>query len=183
MTAAFRVIIVPCFNLHEQCITMMHEFVCSVCWPVGGTLALLPIIRRSLTSIFTFYHTSHFLSSFCSVTLSLLSLPLCLICTNVLSHHCFSSDTHIHQTHTHTSSASTKYFQHSPPSCLVDTHFPAFTPSLFSVPHLYVLSFVFSSHEIQNAHIRNETSCCLTDLISIVLILNSRHLCIAGSYN
>lgn len=102
MTAAFRVIIVPCFNLHKQCITMMHEFMCSVCWPVGGTLALLPIIRRSLTSVFTFYHTPHFLPSFCSVTLSLPSLPLCLICTNVLSHHCFSSDTHIHQTHTHT---------------------------------------------------------------------------------
>lgn len=81
-----------------QCITMIHR-------SVGAALLLCRQACGGHSSTFT-HHLSlsfppsplffpalhpHFLSSFCSVTLSLLSLPLSLSCTNVLSHHCFSS--------------------------------------------------------------------------------------------
>lgn len=51
-----------------------------------SSVALFPSISTFFPALYP-----HFLSSFCSATLSLLSLPLSLSCTNVLSHHCFSS--------------------------------------------------------------------------------------------
>lgn len=53
-----------------------------------GALQLFPPCPPSLLFL---SFPSHFLSSFCSVTLSLLILALSLFPSNVLSHHCSSS--------------------------------------------------------------------------------------------
>jgi len=101
----------------------------------------------------------HFLSSFCSVTLSLLTLPLSLSPTNALSHHCLS--------------LSLSKSSILPPIFLflVNTHFLSFTPLLLFPQCLFPLSvcnvlFSFSfyrylpppshQHEVKSTHISNK---------------------------
>lgn len=70
--------------------------VCCYGGALGGLWGALQHFPRrpSLSSLHLYCFSAfppHFLSSFCSVTLSLLTLPLSLSRTNALSHHCFSS--------------------------------------------------------------------------------------------
>lgn len=67
-----------------------RELLC-VRWPVGGTPDLSQPFRLVLRLHCFSAFPSHFLSSLCSVTLSLLTLPLSTPPSNALSHHCFSS--------------------------------------------------------------------------------------------
>lgn len=81
-------------NLLRKCIKMIFGFECEllyVRWPVGGTPDLSQPFRLVLHLHCFSAFPSHFLSSLCSVTLSLLTLPLSTPPSNALSHHCFSS--------------------------------------------------------------------------------------------
>lgn len=102
--------------------------------PVGGTpalppppVALIPPSPRFLSSPSPF--SVFGLCVFCSVTLSLLTLPLSRARTNALSHHCFSLLS-LSPSHPLSSSYATI-------SLLVDTCFLSFTPSFFSAPHAH----------------------------------------------
>lgn len=76
----------------------------------GGHSSTFPVICRSLPSISTSSLLPHFLSSFCSATLSLLRLPLSLSCTNVLSHH--GSSLSLTHTCTHPLSSPSSFAPH-----------------------------------------------------------------------
>lgn len=91
--------LINCNHSGDHCVTFqftqeMHnnDTGISVSWCRGtsaglwGALQLFPPCPQSLC----FSLPSHSLSSFCSVTLSLLTLPLPLSPSNALSHHCFS---------------------------------------------------------------------------------------------
>lgn len=87
-------IIVLCINLLRKCIKMIFGFECELLyirWPVGGTPDLSQLFRLILRLHCFSAFPSHFLSSLCSVTLSLLTLPLSTPPSNAFSHHCFSS--------------------------------------------------------------------------------------------
>lgn len=140
MTATIQVSIVYCFHLHMWCITMIHGSACVAMeihqQACGGHSSTFPL-RPPLSSLHLYRFSvfpPHFLSSFCSVILSLLTLPLSLSCTNALSHHRFSSLLSLSLRHTHTLSP-----QVLPPLALI-FHFwwtTIFTPSFSSIPHAH----------------------------------------------
>ena len=109
----------------DTCITQ-----CLLCQQAcGGHSSTFPC-PLSLSSLHLHFLPSSpffvfFWSFFCSVALSLLSPPLCLSCTNVISHQCYFALL---------LSRADLLSSRSTLSRLVDTYFPPFAPSVFSVP-------------------------------------------------
>lgn len=93
--------------------------------PAGllGALQLFPPLSLTLPSIFTFYPAPHILSSLCSVTLSLLSLPVFLVpmCSLITA----SLPGHTH-THPSTSKAPTLSFGGHPFFYIQSPLFPTY---------------------------------------------------------
>lgn len=159
----------------------------------GGHCSTFPFISRFSSLHLHFFSAlpSHFLSSFCSVTLSLLTLSLFLSHTNVLSHRCLSLlslTLSVSPSHPFSSSCSTI-------SLLVDTHFLSFIPSFFYILHAHFccLSATFCSgflidteastlpshsHEIMLVTMHK-----WLDLLPFAPFCHSLHLHIAAGYN
>lgn len=127
---------------------------CSTSSGLWGALRLFPSLFRRHRFWTFFFFPSHFPSSLCSVTLSLLTLPLSTPPSNALSHHCFSSlpsqpppplSPSLSLTAQVTPSHS-PFFSPTRISLLVDTHFLSFTPfPHFSLPQSRCQSDTFFS--------------------------------------